>query len=119
MKNEKTSEEIFREQRFAEIRPTIINTNMIETNYEVDNLFYEKFVSKSRINKIYFKNKNKTKKLFNLRKFVTDELLKLNVIVDQVNKDTFTERSNFYSYRRSRKLKQKDYGRCVSTVCLL
>lgn len=47
MKNEKTSEEIFREQRFAEIRPTIINTNMIETNYEVDNLtataWYELF----------------------------------------------------------------------------
>ena len=90
-----------------------------EKNYEVDNLFYKKFVSKSRINKIYFKNKNKTKKLFNLRKFVTDKLLKFNVIVDQVNKDTFTERSNFFSYRRSRKLKQKDYGRCVSTVCLL
>ena len=36
--NEKTAEEIFREQRFSEIRPTIINTNMIETFYGVDNL---------------------------------------------------------------------------------
>ena len=72
-----------------------------EKSYEVDNLFYKKFVSKSRRNKIYFKNKNKTKKLFNLRKFVTDKLLKLNVKVDQVNKDTFAEKSNFFSYRRS------------------
>ena len=88
-------------------------------SYEVDILFYKKFVSKSRRNKIYFENKNKTKKLFNLRKFVSDRLLKLNVKVDQVNKDTFTEKSNFFSYRRSRKLKQKDYGRCISAVCLI
>ena len=88
-------------------------------SYEVDILFYEKFVSKFRKNKIYFKNKSKTKKLFDLRKFVTDKLLKLKVKTDQVNKDTFTEKSNFFSYRRSRKLMQKDYGRCISTVCLI
>ena len=90
-----------------------------EKSYEVDILFYEKFVSKSRRNKIYFRYKSKTKRLFNIRKFVTDKLKKLNVKVDQVDKDTFAETSNFYSYRRSRKLKQKDYGRCISTVCLI
>ena len=90
-----------------------------EKSYEVDILFYKKFVSKSRRNKIYFKHKSKMKKLFNLRKFVTDRLLKFNVKVDQVNKDTFAEKSNFFSYRRSRKLKQKDYGRCLSSVCLI
>ena len=64
-------------------------------------------MSKSRKNKIYFTKKNKTKKFFNLRKFVTDKLLKLNVKVDQVNKDTFAEKSNFFSYRRSSKIKAK------------
>ena len=88
-------------------------------SYEVDIKFYKKFVSKSWKNKIYFKEKNKTKKLFNLRKFVADKLLKFKVKVDHVNKDTFAEKSNFFSYRRSFKLKQKDYGRCISTVCLL
>ena len=88
-------------------------------SYEVDILFYKKFVSKSRKFKIYFKTKSKTKKLFNLRKFVTDKLLKYKVKVDQVSKDTFTGKGNFFSYRRSRKLKQKDYGRCVSAVCLI
>tara|TARA_B100000900_G_scaffold406217_1_gene416939 strand:- start:592 stop:1062 length:471 start_codon:yes stop_codon:yes gene_type:complete len=88
-------------------------------NYEVDNDFYKKFLTKSRKNIVYFSYKNKTKKLFNLRKFVTDKLLKLNVRVDQINRDTFTEKSNFFSYRRSCKLKQKDYGRCISTVRLL
>ena len=88
-------------------------------NYEVDLKFYKKFVSKSRNNKIYFLHKNKSKKLFNLRKFVTDKLVKLNVKVDQINKDTFADKSNFFSYRRSCKLKQKDYGRCISVVCML
>ncbi len=88
-------------------------------NYEVDNNFYKKFLSKSKNYKTYFSKKNKIKKLFNLRKFVTDKLLKLNVKVDQVNRDTFAEKTNFFSYRRSRKMKQKDYGRCISTICLL
>ena len=88
-------------------------------NYEVDLGFYKKFVSKSRRNKIYFSNKNKTKKLFNLRKFVTDKLVKLKVKVDQINRDTFAEKTNFFSYRRSCKLKQTDYGRCISAVRLL
>ena len=88
-------------------------------NYEVDLRFYKKFVSKSRKNKIYFSNKNKTKKLFDLRKFVTDKLVKLKIKVDHINKDTFDERTNVFSYRRSCKLKQTDYGRCISAVRLL
>ena len=99
---------------YASVGPCIGNKS-----YEVDIKFYEKFVSKSWKNKIYFRHKSKTKKLFDLRKFVTDKLLKLNVKVDQIKKDTFTEKSNFFSYRRSQKLKQKDYGRCISTVRLI
>ena len=99
---------------YASVGPCIGNKS-----YEVNDKFYKKFVSKSWKYKIYFKEKNKTKKLFNLRKFVTDKLLKLGIEVDQVNKDTFSEKSNFFSYRRSFKLKQKDYGRCISTVRLV
>ena len=88
-------------------------------NYEVDIKFYKKFVSKSRKNEIYFINKNKTKKFFNLRKFVTDKLLEFDIEVDQVDKDTYADKSNFFSYRRSFKLKQKDYGRCISAISLI
>ena len=104
----------FKNQIYASVGPCIG-----DKSYEVDIKFYKKFVSKSWKYKIYFKEKNKTKKLFNLRKFVADKLLKLGIKVDQVNKDTFSEKSNFFSYRRSFKLKQKDYGRCISTVRLL
>ena len=99
---------------YASVGPCIGNKS-----YEVDVKFYKKFVSKSWKNKIYFTQKSKSKKLFNLRKFVNDKLLKLGVKVDHVNKDTFAEKSNFFSYRRSFKLKQKDYGRCISTVRLV
>ncbi len=99
---------------FASVGPCIS-----KKNYEVDIKFYKKFVSKSRKNKIYFSYKNKSKKLLDLRKFVTDKLLKLNVKVDQVDRDTFAEKGNFFSYRRSYKLKQKDYGRCISSIRLL
>ena len=87
-------------------------------SYEVDKDFYKMFLTKSKNNKIYFSNKNKMKKLFNLRKYVTNKLLKANIKVDQVDRDTFVEKSNFFSYRRSCKLKQKDYGRCISSICM-
>ena len=88
-------------------------------NYEVDLIFYKKFLNKSKKNKRYFSHKNKNKKLFNLRKFVADKLLELKVIIDHVNHDTFREKTNFFSYRRSFKLKQNDYGRCISIVRLI
>jgi len=87
-------------------------------SYEVDNNFYKMFMAKSKNNKIFFSNKNKTKKLFNLRKFVTDKLIKANINVDQIDRDTFIEKGNFFSYRRSCKSKQKDYGRCISSICM-
>ena len=88
-------------------------------NYEVGLKFYRKFMSKSNKNKLYFSFKNKNKKLFNLRKFVKDKLKELNVSVDHVNHDTYKERNNFFSYRRSIILKEKDYGRCISVIRLV
>ena len=88
-------------------------------NYEVDKNFYKKFVMKSKKNKKYYKKKNNIKDLFDLRKFVTDKLLELKVKVDQVNMDTFRDNNNFFSYRRSTKLRQKDYGRCISVIKII
>ncbi len=62
--------------------------------------------------------KDKYKKLFNLRKYVNDKLVKLKVKVDHINKDTFKEKGLFFSYRRSQKLGHLDYGRCISTIVL-
>ena len=90
-----------------------------QKSYEVDIDFYKKFISKSKRNKIYFLKKNNMKKLFNLRKYVNDKLIRLNVKVDHVNHDTFKEKRSFFSYRRSQKLQEKDYGRCISVISLV
>ena len=99
---------------FASIGPCIG-----KKSYEVDSDFYKKFILKSKKNAVYFSKKNKKKKLFNLRKYVSDKLIKLNVKVDHVNHDTFKEKSIFFSYRRSQKLQEKDYGRCISVISLV
>ena len=99
---------------FASVGPCIG-----EKSYEVDINFYKKFISKSKKNAVYFSKKNKDKKLFNLRKYVNDKLIKLNVKVDHVNHDTFKEKNRFFSYRRSQKLHEKDYGRCISVISLI
>tara|TARA_Y100000816_G_scaffold277207_1_gene247106 strand:- start:103 stop:855 length:753 start_codon:yes stop_codon:yes gene_type:complete len=90
-----------------------------KNSYEVDIKFYRKFIANSKKNKTYFSKKNKIKKLFNLRKFVADKLKDLGVKVEHINRDTFREKENFYSYRRSSKLKQNDYGRCISVISLV
>ena len=88
-------------------------------SYEVDLIFYKKFISKSYQNKKYFIKKNNRKKLFNLRRFVADKLVKFNVKLDHINRDTYVEKSNFFSFRRSCKLQQKDYGRCISVIGMI
>ena len=88
-------------------------------SYEVDLIFYKKFISKSYQNKKYFIKKNNRKKLFNLRRFVADKLVKYNVKLDHINRDTYVEKSNFFSFRRSCKLQQKDYGRCISVIGMI
>ena len=85
-------------------------------SYEVDLIFYKKFINKSYQNKKYFIKKDNRKKLFNLRRFVADKLIKHNVKLDHINRDTYVEKSNFFSFRRSCKLQQKDYGRCISVI---
>ncbi len=99
---------------FASVGPCIG-----EKSYEVDINFYKNFILKSKKNNVYFSKKNNKKKLFNLRKYVNDKLIKLNVKVDHVNRDTFKEKSSFFSYRRSQKLHEKDYGRCISVISLI
>ena len=88
-------------------------------SYEVNLDFYKNFIFKSKKNKIYFSKKRGDKKLFNLRKYVADKLVKLDVKVDHIKRDTFKDKNNFFSYRRSRKLRENDYGRCISVISLI
>ena len=88
-------------------------------SYEVDLKFFKNFVKKSKKNRKFFTIKNRNKKLFNLREYVAKKLSEQNVVIDHVNHDTFKERDNFFSYRRSTILHQRDYGRSISTIKLI
>ncbi len=87
-----------------------------QTNYEVKKDFQKKFLKKEKKNKIFFKNK-KNKIYFNLSNFVKTQL-KLNKItnIDTINIDTFNKKNNFFSARRSLRLKHDDYGRNISII---
>ena len=56
---------------------------------------------------------------FDLANFVKSQL-ELNKIrkIDLINIDTFNKKNNFFSARRSIKLKDDDYGRNISIIML-
>ena len=56
---------------------------------------------------------------FDLRGFINKEISNLNIKnVENIEMDTFGEKHNFYSYRRSRLNREQDYGRCISVILM-
>ncbi len=87
-------------------------------NYEVKIGFMKKFIKKDKKNlKFFVKKKNKI--YFNLPNYVKTQV-KLSKIknIDILNIDTFDKKNNFFSARRSLKLKHDDYGRNISIIMI-
>ena len=104
-----------------------INTDLIavvgpcikKENYQVREDFYKKFVSQNKKNITFFEKINNDKYIFDLRGFINNELIYLNIKnIENVNIDTFSEKELFYSCRRSHFNKEKDYGRCISVILM-
>jgi polyphenol oxidase len=88
-------------------------------NYEVGFDFKRKMSKKEKNSSIFFKKKNKQKFYFDLRKYVNYLLKKSGVrLVDNINLDTYCDEKMFYSYRRSKKSRENDYGRLISVISL-
>ena len=89
-----------------------------QKNYNVKKNFQNKFIKKDKKNKIFFKIKKNTI-YFNLASFVKYQL-KSNKIrnIDTINIDTFDKKNNFFSARRSLRLKHDDYGRNISIIMI-
>ncbi len=85
-------------------------------NYEVQFEFKKKFLKKDKKN-IKFFNTKKNKINFDLKAYVKNQI-KLTLVnkIDSINIDTFDQKNNFFSARKSLKLKEDDYGRNISVI---
>ena len=97
----------------AAIGPCISNNN-----YQVREDFIRKFIKKDKKNIIFFK-KIKNKSYFSLNKYIHFQLKSLNINkIDIINKDTFNDKNNFFSARRSISRNESDYGRNISIIMI-
>jgi len=95
-----------------------IGPSISRENYEVGKKFKDKFIKKNKKNTAFFKI-NKNRIYFDLPNYVKKQV-KLNKIknIDLLNIDTFKEKNNFFSARRSLNLKHTDYGRNISIIVI-
>jgi YfiH family protein len=97
---------------------TAIGPCISGNNYQVRQDFIKKFINKDKKNKIFFK-KTKDKNYFNLNKYIYFQLKSLNIKkIDVINKDTFNDKNNFFSARRSISRNENDYGRNISVIMI-
>ena len=102
-----------RKNIYAAIGPCIT-----QKNYNVKEDFLNRFLKKDKKNKIFFK-KRKNIIYFDLPNYVKSQL-KINKIsnIDLIKADTFDYKNNFFSARRSLRLKHADYGRNISIIMI-
>jgi len=90
------------------------------TNYEVRKEFFNEFIKENKENEIFFSRAQEGKFLFDLRSYVNFKIKEFNIeSLENIGLDTYAEKENFFSYRRSVHLGEKDYGRCISTINLI
>ena len=96
----------------------VVGPSITEKNYEIQKDFKDKFLKKDKESKNFFKiRKNKT--YFGLNKYVYNQLKKIGIKnIEIINKDTFDQKNNFFSSRRSIRNKENAYGRNISIIMI-
>jgi len=97
----------------------VIGPCLDKKNYEVKEDFLQKFINIDKKNEIFFKKNKKKKYNFDLRGFINQKLISLNIKnIENINIDTYSQKKLFYSYRRSCHNNEKNYGRCISVILM-
>jgi len=88
------------------------------TNYNVKKDFKKRFLKRDKNNRIFF-NTKKNMIYFDLANYVKSQLKLIKITnIDMKNIDTFSKKNNFFSARRSLRLKHDDYGRNISIIMI-
>ncbi len=97
----------------------IIGPCLSVNNYEVDKDFEKMFTNKNNKYSKFFKNKNKFKSFFNLRGLINYQLSELGIKkIYNINRDTYSNKTLFFSHRRSTHEGKKTTGRLINLISL-
>lgn len=89
-------------------------------SYEVDPVFRDNFLSQSLENREFFKDGGSDKFLFNLKGYVANRLAESGILtINILANDTIAEVEQFFSFRRTTRAKEPDYGRQLSAITLV
>ena len=89
-----------------------------QKNYNVKEDFFKKFIKKDKKNTKFFKRR-KNLLYFDLPGYIKSQLKIMKISnIDHINIDTFEYKNNYFSARRSIRLKHDDYGRNISIIMI-
>jgi hypothetical protein len=97
----------------------VLGPSISQANYEVGPEFVDFFIGVSAMNLRWFEpSKTPNHSMFDLWGYTLSRLSKAGVEAHCVNRCTYTEDDNFFSYRRTTHRKEPDYGRQLSALML-
>ena len=84
----------------------------------MEKILKKNLLKKQKKNKIFFKEKYNMI-YFDLPRYIKSQLKSIKIDnIDMINIDTFEKRNNYFSARRSLRLKHDDYGRNISIIMI-
>lgn len=88
-------------------------------NYEVGAEFYDQFVGTNPSYRDFFRDStNNGHKMFDLWAFITERLEHTGVNASALDRCTYADEDQFFSYRRTTHRKEPDYGRQISAITI-
>ena len=95
----------------------IIGPCLSKKNFEVNSDFKNQFIRKNSKYSEFFKFKNSGKDLFDMRGIINFQFKDLGINnVYNIKKDTYSNKSMFFSYRRSKHIDELNTGRMINII---
>ena len=96
----------------------VIGPCIAKQSYEVQNDFFKIFINQKKKNKNFFTFKKK-KIFFSLNEYIKSQLENSGIKnIEIIKKDTYLDKNNFFSSRRSLNNNFDDYGRNISIIMI-